>query len=133
MGSTTKCGPGGGRKQDGSLDRVPQRGWKSRSGKKRLNSIRIPAVMVNQMAENTGAVVRNFFIVWGWVDGNGVGPAQRGETVILSFDSVSFLPVSSPKAARGQVAAARVLLKARGTSIWISRMVASLLPRIAIR
>jgi hypothetical protein len=37
-------------------------GWKSRSGKKRLNSIMIPAVMVNQIAENTGAVVRNFFI-----------------------------------------------------------------------
>jgi hypothetical protein len=31
-----------------------------------LNSIRIPAVMVNQIAENTGAVVRNFFIEGGW-------------------------------------------------------------------
>ena len=30
-----------------------------------MNSIRMPAVMVNQMAENTGAVVRNFFIA-GW-------------------------------------------------------------------
>jgi hypothetical protein len=39
-----------------------QRGWKRRSGKKRLNSIRMPAVIVNQMAEKTGAVVRNFFM-----------------------------------------------------------------------
>jgi hypothetical protein len=39
-----------------------QRGWKSRSGKKRLNSIMIPAVMLNQMAAKTGAVVRNFFM-----------------------------------------------------------------------
>ena len=27
-----------------------------------MNSIRMPAVIVNQMAENTGAVVRNFFM-----------------------------------------------------------------------
>ncbi len=27
-----------------------------------MNSIMIPAVMVNQIAANTGAVVRNFFI-----------------------------------------------------------------------
>jgi hypothetical protein len=27
-----------------------------------LNSIRIPAVRVNQIAANTGAVVRNFFM-----------------------------------------------------------------------
>ena len=27
-----------------------------------MNSIRMPAVMVNQIAEKTGAVVRNFFI-----------------------------------------------------------------------
>ena len=27
-----------------------------------MNSIRIPAVRVNQMAANTGAVVRNFFM-----------------------------------------------------------------------
>ena len=66
----------------------------------------------------------------GWGDS---GWIQRGETVILSSLSVSFLPVNSPKAARGQLAAARVLLNASGTSIWISRMVASLLPRIAIR
>jgi hypothetical protein len=116
--------------RDGS---AAQRGWKSRSGKKRLNSIRIPAVMVNQIAENTGAVVRNFFIVRGRWMGRMEQLNQRGETVILSSASVSFLPVNSPKAARGQLAAARVLLKARGTSIWISRMVASLLPRIAIR
>ena len=37
-------------------------GWKRRSGKKRLNSIRMPAVTVNQIAAKTGAVVRNFFI-----------------------------------------------------------------------
>ena len=28
-----------------------------------MNSIRMPAVIENQMAENTGAVVRNFFMV----------------------------------------------------------------------
>ena len=56
----------------GLLRAAAQRGWKSRSGKKRLNSIRIPAVMVNQMAENTGAVVRNFFIVWSRVDRDGL-------------------------------------------------------------
>ena len=28
-----------------------------------MNSIRMPAVIVNQIAEKTGAVVRNFFIV----------------------------------------------------------------------
>ena len=39
------------------------KGWKRRSGKKRLNSIMIPAVTVNQMAAKTGAVVRNFFMV----------------------------------------------------------------------
>jgi hypothetical protein len=39
------------------------RGWNSKSGKKRLNSIRIPAVAVNQMAAKTGAVVRNFFMM----------------------------------------------------------------------
>ena len=44
-----------------------QSGWKSRSGKKRLNSIMIPAVSVNQMAANTGAVVRNFFMAMGGV------------------------------------------------------------------
>ena len=27
-----------------------------------MNSIKMPAVIVNQMAENTGAVVRNFFM-----------------------------------------------------------------------
>ena len=41
-----------------------QRGWKSRSGKKRLNSIKMPAVMVNQTAAKTGAVVRNFFMAF---------------------------------------------------------------------
>lgn len=41
---------------------LDQSGWNSRSGKKRLNSIMIPAVMVNQMAAKTGAVVRNFFM-----------------------------------------------------------------------
>jgi hypothetical protein len=40
-----------------------QSGWNSRSGKNRLNSIMIPAVIVNQIAAKTGAVVRNFFIV----------------------------------------------------------------------
>jgi|TARA_B100001939_G_C16750940_1_gene533941 hypothetical protein len=40
-------------------------GWKSRSGKKRFHSIRIPAVAVNQMAATTGAAVRNLFIVEG--------------------------------------------------------------------
>jgi len=34
-------------------------GWKSRSGKKRLNSIKIPAVMVSQMVVATGAVEMN--------------------------------------------------------------------------
>ena len=40
-----------------------QKGPNSISGKKRLNSIMIPAVMVNQIAAKTGAVVRNFFMV----------------------------------------------------------------------
>ena len=44
------------------VQRRDQRGWKRRSGKKRLNSIRMPAVIENQIAENTGAVVRNFFM-----------------------------------------------------------------------
>src|SRR5579883_2615299 len=33
-------------------------GWKRRSGKKRLNSMRIPAVMTNQTVATTGAVER---------------------------------------------------------------------------
>ena len=40
-----------------------QKGLKSISGKKWLNSIMMTAVRVNQIAENTGAVVRNFFMV----------------------------------------------------------------------
>jgi hypothetical protein len=40
-----------------------QRGRNSKSGKKWLNSIIITAVRPNQMAANTGAVVRNFFMV----------------------------------------------------------------------
>ena len=40
-----------------------QKGLNSISGKKWLNSIMMTAVMVNQIAENTGAVVRNFFMV----------------------------------------------------------------------
>ena len=32
-----------------------------------MNSIMIPAVIVNQMAAKTGAVVRNFFMATGWV------------------------------------------------------------------
>ncbi|BAY01416.1 hypothetical protein NIES19_06470 [Anabaena cylindrica PCC 7122] len=35
------------------------RGWKSKSGKKRLNSIKIPAVIVSQMVAATGAVEMN--------------------------------------------------------------------------
>ena len=54
------------------------------------------------------------------------GVNQRGDTVILLSAWVSLPLVNSPKAARGQLAAARVLLKANGTSIWISCMVASL-------
>ena len=42
---------------------------------------------------------------------------QRGETVILLSASVSLPLLHSLKAAIGQLAAARVLLKARGTSI----------------
>ena len=42
--------------------RLIQKGLKSISGKKWLNSIMMTAVMVNQIAENTGAVVRNFFM-----------------------------------------------------------------------
>ena len=114
-------------------ERYIQKGLKSISGKKWLNSIMMTAVMVNQIAENTGAVVRNFFMAF-----RGLGleegvrargreqPAQRGETVILLSAWVSLPLVNSPKAAKGQLAAARVLLKARGTSIWISCMVASL-------
>ena len=37
-------------------------GWKSRSGKKRFHSIKIPAVIVKKRAATTGAVERNFFI-----------------------------------------------------------------------
>ena len=51
---------------------------------------------------------------------------QRGETVILLSASVSLPLVSSLKAASGQVAAAKVLLNARGRSIWISCIWASL-------
>jgi hypothetical protein len=53
-------------------------------------------------------------------DGEGAdgGPQlQRGDTVTLLSDSSSLPLVYSPKAARGQVAAARVLLNARGRSI----------------
>ena len=76
-------------------------------------------------------------LLHGGADGEGrvfeaVG-AQRGETVILSSDSSNLPLVSSPKAARGQVAAARVLFKARGRSIWISFMAASLSLRMARR
>ncbi len=101
-----------------------QRGWMIRSGKKRNTSIVMPAVRVNQTAATTGAVVRNFFMGLGY---------QRGETVTLESDSTMAPLVNSLRAARGQTAAARVVLKARGRSIWISRMVASLLPRMAIR
>ena len=48
-----------------SSENLAQRGWNRRSGKKRLNSIMMPAVIVNQIAANTGAVVRNFFMVCG--------------------------------------------------------------------
>ena len=58
---------------------------------------------------------------------------QRGETVTLLSASVNLPLVSSPKAARGQVAAARVLLNAKGRSIWISFIAASLSPRTAWR
>ena len=88
-----------------------------------MNSIRIPAVIVNQIAANTGAVVRNFFM-----DGQPLG--QRGETVTWLSGAVSLLLANSLKAASGQVAAARVLLNARGRSIWISFVAASL-PLIA--
>ena len=113
--------------------RLIQKGLKSISGNKWLNSIIMTAVMVNQIAENTGAVVRNFFMVLedgnaGGMDAQIAGEAsnqfgvisganQRGDTVILLSASVSLPLVNSPKAAKGQVAAARVLLKARGTSI----------------
>lgn len=113
-----------------------QRGWKRRSGKKRLNSIMMPAVRKNQIAAKTGAVVRNFFMMVEGMELRGAvsgAACQRGETVMRSADSVSALLVSSLKAASGQLAAAMVLLSASGTSIWISFMVASLLPRIAIR
>jgi hypothetical protein len=36
------------------------RGWNSKSGKKRLNSIKIPAVINNQIVVITGAVERYF-------------------------------------------------------------------------
>jgi hypothetical protein len=39
-----------------------------------LNSIMIPAVIVNQIAANTGAVVRNFFI----------GRGEEGRRVAIS-------------------------------------------------
>lgn len=45
------------------------------------------------------------------------GETQRGDTVMRSSDSVRALPVSSLKAASGQLAAAMVLFRARGTSI----------------
>jgi len=45
------------------FQRLIQKGLKSISGKKWLNSIMMTAVRVNQIAENTGAVVRNFFMV----------------------------------------------------------------------
>jgi hypothetical protein len=35
------------------------RGWKSKSGKKRLNSIKMPAVIVSQIVAATGAVEIN--------------------------------------------------------------------------
>jgi hypothetical protein len=35
------------------------KGWKSKSGKKRLTSIKIPAVMLNQTAAKIGAEERN--------------------------------------------------------------------------
>lgn len=124
----------------------------------------MPAVIVNQIAAKTGAVVRNFFMETGrdgairrkgigniqdplrtavsgrdrgglahrlWMDR--LGRIQRGETVTLLSDSSSLPLVNSPKAARGQVAAASVLLNARARSIWISLVVASLLPRMACR
>ena len=58
-----------------------------------MNSIRMPAVIVNQIAAKTGAVVRNFCIGGNpgdedWGDGD-----QRGETVTLLSDSVSLPPV----------------------------------------
>jgi len=58
---------------------------------------------------------------------------QRGETVTLESASTMAPLTNSLKAARGQAAAAMVDFNARGRSIWISRMVASLLPRMAIR
>ena len=58
---------------------------------------------------------------------------QRGETVILLSDSVSLPLANSLKAAIGQLAAAMVLFSARGTSIWISCMVASLREATACR
>ena len=72
-----KSGPQGAARSTGEIpiktyksNPFNQRGWKSRSGKKRLNSIKMPAVMVNQTAAKTGAVVRNFFM------------AVEGETTI---------------------------------------------------
>jgi len=59
--------------------------------------------------------------------------SQRGETVIFWSASVSLPPVSSLKAASGQVAEAIVALRAIGRSIWISSMVASLRPATAWR
>jgi len=49
-------------------------GWNSRSGKNLLNSIMIPAVRVNQMAANTGAGVRTFFMT----SGVGVTEEEQG-------------------------------------------------------
>jgi hypothetical protein len=39
-------------------------GWNNKSGKNRLNSIRIPAVKVIQAAANTGAEDKNFDIAF---------------------------------------------------------------------
>ena len=50
-----------------------QKGLNSISGNKWLNSIMMTAVMVNQIAENTGAVVRNFFMVLEVGDAGGMG------------------------------------------------------------
>ena len=88
------------------------------------------AVMPNQMAAKTGAVVRNFFMAAEAKSGKGVGLAQRGESAVrisganqrgetvtlLSFSS-NWPLVNSLRAARGQLAAAMVDFSARGTSI----------------
>ena len=84
------------------------------------------AVMPNQMAAKTGAVVRNFFMAAEAKSGKGVGLAQRGrisganqrgETVTLLSFSSNWPLVNSLRAARGQLAAAMVDFSARGTSI----------------